>query len=72
MTNFAASGKMDVELLTLRLLCAIRSKRRQRRGQRDVGSMRNIRCEVKGNCFGQQGRLWDGWMIKSMLKKVRN
>ena len=41
-------------LLALRLLYAISSKRRQRRGQREVRSMRNIRCELEENCFGQE------------------
>ena len=62
-------------------LYAISSKRRQRRGQTEVKSMRNIRCELERNCVGQEvvvqnigaargrGVVCSGWLW--WVKKMR-
>lgn len=70
--SLSLSGNLNVEDLSLGLLCAMSSKRRQRRGQKDFGSTRNIRCDVERKCFGQQGRFkalsgvgWKGSDLKA-------
>lgn len=71
--SLSLSGNLNVEDLSRGLRCAILSKRR-RRGQKDVGSMRNIRCDVERNCFGQEGRFkaLSGVRWKESGLKARN